>query len=65
MNIKINNSANRPKLAKDMVEVWDLEDLVYYAESKMEDFLYDLSDEDFTKQWEEFYDKQKSNGESA
>ena len=51
----INNSDNRGKLARDMVDGWDAKDLVYYANSKMEDFFTEFSDEEFDKEWRSFY----------
>ena len=53
--MKFNNSANRPKLAQDMVDSWDLKDMQYFATSKMEDYLVTLSDEEFDEKWRDFY----------
>ena len=56
LGLKINNSDNRPRLARDMVDGWDLNDLQYYATSKMEDYLVELDDEEFDKEWRNFYE---------
>ena len=47
---------NRMKLAREQVDSWDLKDLIYYSTSKMEDFYKDFSDEDFNKEWSDFYE---------
>ena len=53
--MKTNNSDNRGKLARDMVDGWDMNDLIYYANSKMEDYLTEFNDEEFDKEWRDFY----------
>ena len=50
-----NNEANREKLANDMVEAWDLNDLTAFAVNQVEENLANCDKEEFTGEWKRFY----------
>ena len=50
-----NTMDNRMKLAREQVDSWDLKDLIYYATTKHEEYLNLLTDEEFDKEWKDFY----------
>ena len=50
-----NTMENREQLSREQVDSWDLNDLRYYAISKMEDYYKDFSDKDFNEEWKDFY----------
>ena len=50
-----NTMDNRMKLAREQVDSWDLKDLIYYATTKHGEYLNLLTDEEFDKEWKDFY----------
>jgi len=45
------------KLARDIVNAWDLDNVVEYAIDQHEKWLCDMPDGEFAEEWETFYDE--------
>jgi len=50
-----NNVENREKLARDMVDSWDLNSLVEFAVDSIEENLANCENEDFDGEWKQFH----------
>ena len=46
---------NKERLAQEVVDGWDLNDLVYFATWKLVDDYEALSNEEFTEEWINFH----------
>ena len=46
---------NKEQLAQDVVDGWDLNDLVYFATWKLVDDYENMSDDEFIEEWVNFH----------
>ena len=46
-------------LGEKIVDSWDMDDLVCYARDKMEQYLINLTDEDFMKEYNVYFDEEE------
>ena len=46
-------------LSEKMVDSWDMDDLVWYARDKLEDYLINLTDEDFMKEYNIYFNEEE------
>ena len=51
----VKNSESIGRMAREKVDTWDVKDLRYYAASKMEDYYRTISDEEFDKEFTEWF----------
>jgi hypothetical protein len=47
---------NINKLATEIIESWDMKSLIAYAIDSLEQDFSDLSNKEFTEQWDDFFD---------
>ena len=47
-------------LAGDIVDSWDLETVIEFAQQEMYDRLIDHTEKEFIEEWEDFYDEKFS-----
>ena len=55
---KLNTMEHRERLAREQVDSWDMNDLIYFATNKYEDYLSQLTDEEFALEWKTFNDEE-------
>jgi len=56
--VKVANCAeNRTKLAQDIVDSWDMDDLVQYAVDNIEENLGNCDAAEYDSEWRGFYDE--------
>ena len=46
-------------LGEKIVDSWDMDDLVWYARDKLEDYLINLPDEDFMKEYNIYFNEEE------
>ena len=46
-------------LGEKIVDSWDMDDLVWYARDKLEQYLINLTDEDFMKEYNVYFNEEE------
>ena len=46
-------------LGEKIVDSWDMDDLIWYAKDKMEQYLINLTDEEFMLEYDVYFDEEE------